>query len=317
MANKLDFRRLRYFVTVCELGSFSKASEFLSVAQSALSQHVAMLEDDLGVQLLVRQPRGVSRTEAGERLYAHARGVLHALEQAELDVQSLTRTVVGPVMVGFNYTAMEAIGLSFIQRVAATLTEVKLRVIEAHSEIMHQWMLSGQADLALTLLPPNDDRLEAVPLLDEELVCLGTRAMLGDGGPIDLADALRLPLIMPGRTAVLQALASDAEVRNAIAAKVHMEIESAIPLKRAVSAGLGVTIQSAALAGDEIARGELVARPVVNPTMGRTLYLVASRMKTASRAVVEARRLMIDVVRDAQASGRWPGRLQDTYLETR
>ncbi|CAO3453543.1 LysR family transcriptional regulator [Azospirillum largimobile] len=317
MSTKLDFRRLRYFVAVCELGSFSKASEFLNVAQSAISQHVATLEEDLGVQLLVRQPRGVSRTEAGERLHAHARGVLHALEQAELDVLSLARAVVGPVMVGFNYTAMEAIGLPFIRRVASTLTEVKLRVIEAHSEIMHQWMLSGQADLALTLVPPNDDRLEGVPLLDEELVCLGTRAMLGDGGPIDLADALRLPLIMPGRTAVLQALASDAEVRNAIAAKVYMEIESAIPLKRAVSAGLGVTIQSAALAGDEIARGELVARPVVNPTMGRTLYLVSSRMKTASRAVVEARRLMIDVVREAQASGRWPGRLRDIHLETR
>ncbi|WP_372396402.1 LysR substrate-binding domain-containing protein [Azospirillum sp. HJ39] len=317
MSAKLDFRRLRYFVAVCELGSFSRASEFLNVAQSALSQHVASLEQDLGVQLLVRQPRGVSRTEAGDRLHAHARGVLHALEQAELDVVSLARSAVGPVMVGFNYTAMEAIGLPFIRRVAATLTEVKLRVIEAHSEIMHDWMLSGQADIALTLVRPNDDRLEAVPLLDEELVCLGTRAMIGDGGPIDLADVLRLPLIMPGRTAVLQALASDAAVRRAIAEKVHLEIESAIPLKRAVSAGLGVTVQSAALAGDEIASGELVARPVVNPSMGRTLYLVSSRIKTASRAVMEARRLMVDVVREAHAAGRWPGRWRDSHLETR
>lgn len=317
MSAKLDFRRLRYFVTVCELGSFSRASEFLNVAQSALSQNVAMLEEDLGVQLLVRQPRGVSRTEAGVRLHAHARGVLHALEQAELDVRALARAAVGPVMVGFNYTAMEAIGLPFIRRVAATLTQVRLRVIEAHSEIMHEWMLSGQADIALTLVPPADDRLEAVPLLDEELVCLGTRAMIGDGGPIDLADVLRLPLIMPGRNAVLQALASDADVRRAIAENVYLEIESAIPLKRAVGAGLGVTVQSAALAGDELASGALIARPVVNPSMGRTLFLVSSRMKTASRAVVEARRLMIDVVREAQASGRWPGRLRDCHLDSR
>ena len=67
----------------------------------------------------------------------------------------------------------------------------------------------------------------------------------------------------------------------------------------------------------EIARGELVARPVVNPTMGRTLYLVSSRIKTASRAVMEARRLMVDVVHEAQASGRWPGQLRDIHLETR
>lgn len=309
MSTKLDSRRLRYFAAVCELGSFSRASEFLNVAQSALSQHVATLEADLGVQLLVRQPRGVSRTEAGERLHAHARGVLHALEQAELDVVSLAQSIAGPVMVGFNYTAMEAIGLSFIQRVAECLPGVKLRVIEAHSEIMHQWMLSGQADLALTFATPHDERLEAVPMLEESLVCLGTREMIGDGGPITLKEVLNFPLIMPGRTAVLQALANDQEVRRTIAEKVYLEIESAIPLKRAVAAGLGVTIQSPALAGGEIAGGELVARPVVEPTIVRSLLLVSSQMKTASRAVNEARRLMVDVVREAQANGRWPGRM--------
>src|SRR3954466_1273513 len=91
MAGCLDIRRLRYFVAVCEMGSFSKAGEFLNVAQSALSQHVAALEEDLGIELLLRRPRGVSRTEAGDRLLAHARGVLHTLEQAELDVRMLAQ----------------------------------------------------------------------------------------------------------------------------------------------------------------------------------------------------------------------------------
>jgi LysR family nitrogen assimilation transcriptional regulator len=70
MAGCLDIHRLRYFVAVCEMGSFSKASEILNVAQSALSQHVGALEQDLGVELLLRRPRGVSRTEAGDRLLA-------------------------------------------------------------------------------------------------------------------------------------------------------------------------------------------------------------------------------------------------------
>ena len=246
MAGCLDFRRLRYFVAVCELGSFSKASEFLNVAQSALSQHVAALEADLGVELLLRRPRGVSRTEAGDRLLAHARGVLHTVEQAELDVRMLAKSVAGPVMVGLSYTAMEAIGLPFVQRVTAELKAVKLRVLEAHSEILHQWMLSGEADLAVTFFEPRDDRLEALPLLDEELVCIGRKDQLGEGETIAFDEVLQLPLIMPGRLVVMRALAADAEMRQKLTEKTSLEIEGVATLKRAVAAGLGCSIQSPA-----------------------------------------------------------------------
>ncbi len=317
MASVLDLRRLRYFVAVCELGSFSKASAFLNVAQSALSQHVGALEEELGVELLLRRPRGVSRTEAGDRLFAHARGVLHAVEQAELDVRMLAKSVAGPVMVGLSYTAMEAIGLPFIQAVTSSLTSVRLRVLEGHSEILHQWMLSGEVDLALTFFAPKDDRLEAQPLLDEELVCIGTPAQLGGSGPIAFSDVLGLPLIMPGRLMVMRALAADAEVRQRLAEKVHLEIEGASTLRRAIVAGLGCSLQSPAFAPRELADGTLMARRVVDPSLPRTVYLVSSRTRMASRAVLETRRLLIAALQQAHATGQWPGRFHEGYLKSR
>ncbi|HSK40948.1 MAG TPA: LysR substrate-binding domain-containing protein [Arenibaculum sp.] len=308
MASNLDLRRLRYFAAVCELGSFSKASQFLNVAQSALSQHVAALENVLGVPLLLRQPRCVIRTEAGDRLFEHARGLLLAAEQAELDVRSLATSAAGPVAVGLSYTAMEAIGLPFVQRVAEQLAGVKLRVMEGHSEVLYQWMVMGQADLALTFFEPQDDRFDAEALLEEELVCIGTEKFLGGPGPITLAEVLEFPLIMPGRAAVLQALATDPEERRRIARKVSLEIEAATSLKRAVAAGIGVSLQSRALASRELAAGTLVARDIVDPPMRRKLHLVSSRNRMASRAVIETRRLLIDTVRQANATGQWPGR---------
>lgn len=309
MVSRLDLRRLRYFAAVCELGSFSKASHFLNVAQSALSQHVAGLEDVLGVALLLRQPRGVIRTEAGDRLFEHARGILHAVEQAELDIRSLAKSAAGPVAVGLSYTAMEAIGLPFVQRIAQDLDAVRLRLMEGHSEVLHQWMVMGQADLALTFFEPQDNRLDAEPLLEEELVCIGTERHLGGPGPITLAEVLEFPLIMPGRAAVLQALATDPEDRRRIAQNVCLEIEAAASLKRAVAAGIGVSLQSPALVSRELAAGILVARNVVDPPMQRTLRLVSSRNRMASRAVIETRRLLVDTVRQANAAGEWPGRL--------
>jgi LysR family transcriptional regulator, nitrogen assimilation regulatory protein len=310
MPGCLDFRRLRYFVAVCELGSFSKASEFLNVAQSALSQHVAALEQDLGVELLLRRPRGVSRTEAGDRLLAHARGVLHAVEQAELDVRMLAKSAAGPVMVGLSYTAMEAIGLPFVRRMTDELKEVRLRVLEAHSEILHQWMLSGEVDLAVTFFEPRDDRLEALPLLDEELACIGRKDQLGEGETIAFDEVLQLPLIMPGRLAVMRALTADAEMRQKLTEKTGLEIEGVATLKRAVAAGLGCAIQSPAAVMRELEDGSLVARRVVDPPLRRTVYLVSSKTRMASRAVIETHRLLVRTLRDANAAGGWPGVLR-------
>ena len=55
--------------------------------------------------------------------------MLHTVEQAELDVRMLAQSVAGSVMVGLSYTAMEAIGLSFVQRVMAELKAVRVRVL--------------------------------------------------------------------------------------------------------------------------------------------------------------------------------------------
>ena len=66
----MDARRLRYFVTVAQLGSFSAAARRLHIAQPALSRQVKALEAMLGVALLVRDARGVSLTHEGEELLA-------------------------------------------------------------------------------------------------------------------------------------------------------------------------------------------------------------------------------------------------------
>ena len=65
----MQFRHLRYFVKIVEAGSFSRAAATIHVAQPALSQQIADLEDRMGVPLLQRTPRGVRPTPAGEVLY--------------------------------------------------------------------------------------------------------------------------------------------------------------------------------------------------------------------------------------------------------
>ena len=77
----MKLRQLRYFVTIVDAGSFSRAAQVAHVAQPALSQQIADLEDQLGVSLLQRSARGVNATAAGERLYVEASAILRRVER--------------------------------------------------------------------------------------------------------------------------------------------------------------------------------------------------------------------------------------------
>lgn len=112
----VDPHLLRSFVTVAECGSFSAAAARLGYTQSAVSQHVAALENDLGTALLGRRP--VIPTAAGERLLEHAGPILLRLDAARADVQRVVAEPQGPLLLGA--TALAASPL-----IARALTQLR------------------------------------------------------------------------------------------------------------------------------------------------------------------------------------------------
>src|SRR5438874_8288597 len=99
----MSFKRgqLRYFVTVAEEGQITRAARKLHLAQPALSQAIAQLESELGLELLERQPHGVTLTADGEAFYEKARVALAAATEALQTAQSLARAQKGMLTLGF------------------------------------------------------------------------------------------------------------------------------------------------------------------------------------------------------------------------
>ena len=193
MLDGMDPQLLRTYVTVARLASFSQAARELGYTQSAVSQHIAALEQDLGAPLLTRRP--VTPTAAGERLLEHAGPLLLRLEAARADVARMAAAPVLGVTLAATPTALGP-------RVLAALPAagVTLRVL-AREEIPAV-VATGGADLGLVdgLAAPSDPlRLpDVAPVTTEgageEPVCvllprahpLATRAGLRLA---DLADA--------------------------------------------------------------------------------------------------------------------------------
>ena len=76
----MDSRRLKYFVQIVDSGSITRAAAVTGIAQPALSQQLAVLENELKVKLLDRSVSGVTPTPAGKILYAHAQTILRQVE---------------------------------------------------------------------------------------------------------------------------------------------------------------------------------------------------------------------------------------------
>ena len=84
----LNLKQLEVFCTVVAEGSFTAAAEKLYLAQSTVSGHVAALEKDLGVPLLVRTgKRRIALTGEGRRVYAHARAILQSCDELSRELE--------------------------------------------------------------------------------------------------------------------------------------------------------------------------------------------------------------------------------------
>ncbi|MCA9622389.1 MAG: LysR family transcriptional regulator [Myxococcales bacterium] len=82
----MSLDQLRYFVAVADTGSTHAAARVCHISQPPLSRHIKALEDELGIDLFARTPRGMALLPSGERFLGHARAILQAVDAAVHDV---------------------------------------------------------------------------------------------------------------------------------------------------------------------------------------------------------------------------------------
>jgi DNA-binding transcriptional LysR family regulator len=101
---RMELYQLRTFLAVAEEGHLTRAAEKLFTSQPAVSTHIRALEDELGVQLFERSPKGMSLTPNGTALMEHARRIVDAARNFKMQAESLRQDVSGELVLGLNNT---------------------------------------------------------------------------------------------------------------------------------------------------------------------------------------------------------------------
>jgi DNA-binding transcriptional LysR family regulator len=171
----MELRQLRYFRAIARTGSFSAAAAGEFVVQSALSQQIRKLEDELGVKLFERTTRSVRLTREGAELLALAERVLTDVELLGAEADALRGVVRGTVVVGVMECPPLSLDLAgLLSDFHARHPGVEVALRSGGSDRMVEEVRSGALDLAILGLPPKPlpDRLRARTLLVEDLVGL-------------------------------------------------------------------------------------------------------------------------------------------------
>jgi DNA-binding transcriptional LysR family regulator len=145
----LNVARLRVLKEVAYRGSFSAAAESLAYTQSAISQQIAALEAETGMQLLERHPRGVTLTAAGQTLVGHAEGILARLDAAETALSAIAGLRGGRLRMASFPTAGATLMPLAIALFRERYPDVELTLAEGEPEEIAPRLRAAELDLAL------------------------------------------------------------------------------------------------------------------------------------------------------------------------
>ena len=168
----MTLRQLEFVKAVVEHRNISTAAKQLYVSQSALSQQISALEEELGCTLFYRKTNGVTPTRSGLVLYKHALDIIESFSDAYDDVRKADETVAGDIIIGTIYSGL-SIAADYIDRFTAQYPEVHFKIFPMLPAELEDSLEAGKVDVAfMRALNKSSRRFSAVWLEKEEMVAL-------------------------------------------------------------------------------------------------------------------------------------------------
>jgi LysR family nitrogen assimilation transcriptional regulator len=302
----MQLRHLRYFVKIVEAGSFSRAASTIHVAQPALSQQIAELEEQLGLSLLLRSARGVRPTAAGEVLYREASSILRQIENLPGIVRSSSGETQGAVSLGMSSTLAAALAGPFIEACKEALPKVMLKFAVADSETIKARIVAHTLDMAVVF----EDEFVPIflrrPLFRQRFYLVLREPMADCRATISFDRLASLPLILPSHPNVTRTVLDRAFEAAGLVPNIVAEADVLTSIMSAVQTGIGNTI---------IPKGDLSDVPgndlhhllVIEPPLFLTASIISSGNFPLTYAGEAVQNVLIQFVKSHLRGLKAPG----------
>lgn len=302
----MELKQLEYFVKVAEVGSFTRASIAMGVAQPDVSRKISQLEVELRQRLFNRNGRGISLTDEGAIMLEHCTSILKQIERMRHEVSAARTSPVGKVTIGMTASTGRPLASSFVAAYRQRFPNASLEIIEGRSRVLQDWVINGHMDIAIVYDPAPSPLLDIVPLYDIDLFLISpaNRTLASKTGPIPFRDLAKLPLILPGKSHSIRKLMESEAQKAGITLKVVLESEGASLSLELVQLGNGYTV----LPVFSMQRSSLPRRlhisEITAPQLKRSLKMIMSKQHPASYLIRETFALIRDSLLQSESKAR-------------
>jgi len=292
----MDLKQLEYFVRVAELGSFTRAAQVLGVAQPALSRQVRLLEVELRQNLLTRNGRGATPTQAGQVLLEHGRGILHQVERAREELARVRGGLAGRVALGLPPSVARVLTVPLTRAFREQMPEAQLSISEGLSSGMQENLHNGRLDIALLYNPSPMAGIELHPLMDEELLLVQPRppGLQEDPPPppLSLQALADLPLVIPTRPNAIRMHVESEMAAAGVLPRVALEVDGVSAILDLVADGAGCAILSRHAVMRSVRPSAYAVRSIGEPPWRIALCTATSAMRPATLTLQATQKLL-------------------------
>ena len=284
MKTKLDYYKV--FYETARFSSFSAAAEHLFISQSAISQCIRQLEQDLDTTLFSRTRRGVTLTKEGVLLYQKVESAMQAIEQGETLLARLHHLDSGSLIIAAGDTITGRYLLPYLEKFHTLYPGIRIEMANSYSYHMLQFVKEGKAELAFVNLPAEDEELCIKPCLEihDIFVCGPDYSIKSEYTWEDIA---REPLILLETNSSSRRYLDAQFSKRHIPLKPQIEIAAHDLLIRFASIHLGVSCVVEEFSKDSLAQGIIRPMSLVPPLPPRHIgyaYLKHNPLSLAAQA---------------------------------
>jgi len=279
MDDRLETRRVRYFMQVLDSGSVRGAADVLDMDPSAVSRAIAILERDCGTRLLERRGRGVVPTDAGQLLAAYVRRQHSHKQQLLAQIESLQKVERGHVDIvageGFIDWLMRHSLPEFMRAHPGITVDLE---VGSTDEIV-QRIVQERAHFGMLFQPPQDDRLRSHHSHPQpiEVHVLASHPLAALKRPLTLADLAPYPGAMLHRSFGVRQHVDAAAVGEGVRLNAVLTTSSFNAIGQFVLAGLGYALTARMSLPPQADTGQVLSLPLRNRLLSQGRVHVVSR----------------------------------------
>jgi LysR family transcriptional regulator, transcriptional activator of the cysJI operon len=273
----LENYRVQVFRAVAEQTSFRRAAEQLHISQPSVSQHVQLLEEELGVRLFDRAATGIQITAAGQTLLKFARQSSRLSQKTLATLARLEGQPGGKLKLASSTTVAQYLLPRILGSFLKDHPRIQLTVKSGNTEQVTRWVMQGEADLGLIEGPPAQKEVAVEHFLDDHLPLIVPRGHAWAAKQIQVEALKSEPLLMreqgSGTRRVIEQALRRAGLRLG-QLHIAMELDSTEAIVSGVEAGLGVGFVSEWAIRKELRLGTLDLAQVLGLEIRRSFSLI-------------------------------------------